>query len=134
MLLNALVAAGLLCLSTAIETSLDSLSQNPNVLHRRQRSGGAVRIGPKPPFKPMPASTPRTRECVVKSGGGSGDDTANILDAIKTCNDGGRVVFPKSAKYLVGKAMDLSNLKHIDLGTRTCLLSNLVLHTCETGS
>lgn len=120
MRLSILLAGALLGISSAIEPSpAASLSQNPNVLHRRQRAGGAVRIGPKPPFRPMPVSTPRTRECVVKSSGGSTDDSANILDAVKACNDGGRVVFSKSAKYLVGKAMDLSKLRHIDLGTRT---------------
>lgn len=63
----------------------------------------------------MPASTPRTKECAVKGGSG-GDDSANVLDAIKQCNDGGRVIFAKGAKYTIGKALDLSKLSHIDLG------------------
>jgi hypothetical protein len=73
-----------------------------------------VAIGPKPPFKPMPASSPRDRECVVK--GGSADDSAAILAAIGSCNGGGRVVFSKQTKYTIGKALDLTKLKQIDLG------------------
>jgi len=73
-----------------------------------------VTVGPKPPFRPMPPSTPRTRECVVKSNG-SGDDSANIMEAIKACNDGGRVVFSRQSKYTIGTALDLTTLQHIDL-------------------
>lgn len=73
-----------------------------------------VTIGPKPPFRPMPASTPRDRECAVK--GGTADDSAAITAAIKSCNGGGRVVFAKETKYTVGKTIDLSALKQIDLG------------------
>jgi galacturan 1,4-alpha-galacturonidase len=73
-----------------------------------------VKIGPKPPFKPMPASTPRDRQCAVK--GGTADDSAAVLAAIKSCDGGGRVVFAKDTKYTIGKALDLTKLKQIDLG------------------
>ncbi|KAF2396619.1 pectin lyase-like protein [Trichodelitschia bisporula] len=73
-----------------------------------------IAVGPKPPFKPIPPSTPRTKECVVKSGGG-GDDTPHIMEAVKACNGGGKVVFTRGVKYTVGTAMDLSKLEHVDL-------------------
>jgi hypothetical protein len=73
-----------------------------------------VKIGPKAPFKPMPASTPRDRQCAVK--GGTADDSAAVMAAIKSCDGGGRVIFEKGTKYTIGKAMDLTKLKKIDLG------------------
>jgi galacturan 1,4-alpha-galacturonidase len=65
----------------------------------------------------MPKSAPRTKECAVKSNGGTKDDSQNILEAIKSCNNGGRVVFAKGSKYIIGTALDLRQLKSIDLGT-----------------
>jgi galacturan 1,4-alpha-galacturonidase len=73
-----------------------------------------VKIGPKLPFRPMPSSSPRDRQCVVK--GGSGEDSADILKAIQSCNKGGRVVFSKGTKYTIGKAQELTSLEQMDLG------------------
>ena len=118
MRINAFVSAGLFGLATATDAaSWDSSTKSrTNVIYRRQAPhNSAVRIGPKQPFHPMPVSTPRTKECDVKGGSGA-DDSANILDAIKQCNNGGRVIFARGTKYMVGRAMDLSTLSHIDLG------------------
>jgi galacturan 1,4-alpha-galacturonidase len=109
-----------LCLGTAIARSLNEITtatdiETPNVVVRyAAQPPFSVKIGPKPAFKPMPASSPRDRECIVKGGGS--DDSAAILEAIKSCNGGGRVVFSRETKYTVGKALDLTKLKQIDLG------------------
>jgi galacturan 1,4-alpha-galacturonidase len=83
----------------------------------QQNPRAAVQIAPKGPFRPMPKSALRTKECAVKSNGGTKDDSQNILEAIKSCNNGGRVVFGKGSKYMIGTALDLRQLKSIDLGT-----------------
>ncbi|QDS68091.1 hypothetical protein FKW77_010065 [Venturia effusa] len=72
-----------------------------------------IAIGPKPPFKPMPVSAPRDRECIVK--GGTTEDSAAILSAVKSCINGGKVVFSAGTTYTIGKALDLTNLTKIDL-------------------
>jgi galacturan 1,4-alpha-galacturonidase len=51
------------------------------------------------------------------------DDSAYILDALHDCNNGGHVVFREGIKYLIGTALDLTWLNHIDIGK---LFSNLV--------
>ena len=73
-------------------------------------------IAPHHPGKPFPSSPARTKTCTVKANGNGTDDSKNILSAIKTCNNGGHVVFPKDKNYTIGTALDLTILKHIDLG------------------
>jgi polygalacturonase len=77
------------------------------------QSAPKIRIGPKQPWKPMPASSPRTKSCEVKAGGR--DDSAAIMSAIKECNGGGRVIFSRGKTYNIGTALDLRNLRNIDL-------------------
>ncbi|KAF2469138.1 pectin lyase-like protein [Lindgomyces ingoldianus] len=74
-------------------------------------------IGPHRPGKAFPSSPPRTKTCVVKSHRDGTDDSQNILNAIKDCNNGGHVVFSHGEKYIIGTALDLTFLKNIDLGT-----------------
>lgn len=71
-------------------------------------------VGPKHPFNPLPDSRKRTKVCHVPSHGNGKDDSEYILAALKDCNNGGRAVFDK--KYVIGTALDLQFLKHIDLG------------------
>jgi galacturan 1,4-alpha-galacturonidase len=52
----------------------------------------------------------------VKSHGNGKDDAAYVLDAIHSCNNGGHVVFKEGVKYTIGTALDLTFLKHIDIG------------------
>lgn len=73
-------------------------------------------IGPHHPGKPLPPSPDRKKVCVVQAQGNGSDDSKNILRAIKDCNNGGHVVFPKDQKFTIGTALDLTFLKHIDLG------------------
>jgi hypothetical protein len=73
-------------------------------------------VAPHHPGKAFPASPDRTRTCIVQACGNGTDDSANILKAIKQCNNGGHVVFPKDQKFTIGTALDLTFLNHIDLG------------------
>ena len=50
------------------------------------------------------------------------DDSQYILDAIRKCNHGGHVVFNESTNYLIGTALDLTFLSHIDLDIRGYIL------------
>lgn len=69
------------------------------------------------PYQPMPASPKRHRQCKVKSHGDmKTDDSKYILEALHKCNDGGKVVFPAGRTYVIGTALDLQFLKHIDIG------------------
>jgi galacturan 1,4-alpha-galacturonidase len=74
-------------------------------------------VGPHHPSKALPASPDRTKTCIVQACGNGKDDSANILKAIKDCNNGGHVVFPKDQKFTIGTALDLTFLNKIDLGT-----------------
>jgi hypothetical protein len=38
------------------------------------------------------------------------------LSALKQCNNGGKVVFDADKKYTIGKALDMTFLKHVDFG------------------
>lgn len=90
-------------------------------------------VAPYHPGKLVPDSPKRTKTCVVKSNGNGKDDSKNILKSIKDCNNGGHVVFPKDKHFTIGTALDLTFLKHIDLGMsaiqlRYCLTNLLCRH------
>ncbi|PYH46040.1 putative extracellular exo-polygalacturonase [Aspergillus saccharolyticus JOP 1030-1] len=70
---------------------------------------------PHKPFQPLPTSQSRTKTCHVRTHGDGSDDSAYILSAIKQCNDGGKVVFDAGKEYIIGTALDLTFLKHVDL-------------------
>lgn len=71
---------------------------------------------PKKPHRPVPSHPLRTRVCYVKSHGNGNDDASYVLDAIRSCNNGGHVVFKQGIQYTIGTALDLTFLKHIDIG------------------
>ncbi|GFZ44874.1 Exopolygalacturonase [Saitozyma sp. JCM 24511] len=71
--------------------------------------------GPYPPSVPFPNPPGRTRVCTVKTNGGGVDDSQNILDAFNKCNNGGHVIFPTNTTYTIGKTMDWSFLRSIDI-------------------
>ncbi|CAG8321155.1 unnamed protein product [Penicillium nalgiovense] len=70
---------------------------------------------PNRPFKPLPGSQARTRTCHVANIGDGRDDSANVLAALKQCNNGGKVVFDADKTYTIAKALDMTFLKHVDL-------------------
>ena len=72
---------------------------------------------PLHPKNPPPKSPSRNKVCYVAShNDGVTDDSEYILAAIEKCNNGGHVVFVEGTEYLIGTALDLTFLKHIDLG------------------
>lgn len=84
---------------------------------------GRPHIHPSPhePRLPIPNPPMRHKFCVVKTHGVT-DDSDYIMAAFHECNDGGHVLFPRESNYLIGTAMDWTFLKHIDIGTTSCLV------------
>ncbi|OAA55264.1 exopolygalacturonase [Niveomyces insectorum RCEF 264] len=71
---------------------------------------------PKQPRVPIPSPPARSQVCYVEThDDGVTDDSAYILYALHTCNDGGHVVFSEGRTFVVGTAMDWTFLKHIDI-------------------
>jgi galacturan 1,4-alpha-galacturonidase len=65
----------------------------------------------------MHSSPKRDRKCVVKSHNDfKTDDSSHVLQAVKKCNNGEHVLFPEGTTYVIGAALDLTGLKHIDIG------------------
>lgn len=79
-------------------------------------SGPNYNIGPYHPYRPIPHSPSRSKTCVVKANENGSDDSQSILNALHECNNGGRVVFSKNEKYIIGTALDMTFLNHIDIG------------------
>lgn len=92
---------GLLSLSLAV----DAISVDRNFA-----------CNPHHPFRPLPLSQLRTRTCHVANNGNGVDDSKNIMKALHACNHGGKVVFDAGKTYTIGTALDMTFLKHIDLG------------------
>ncbi len=88
-----------------------------------------VECHPKTPHNPKPSPPPRTKTCYVKShNDGVTDDSEYFLDALHDCNYGGHVVLPEGTKYIIGTALDLTFLNHIDIGKNTLVpLNNIFL-------
>lgn len=62
------------------------------------------------------SSPPRNRICYVESHNDLiTDDSDHILAALQDCNHGGHVVFEASRSYLIGTALDLTFLRHVDI-------------------
>jgi hypothetical protein len=77
----------------------------------------SVSCHPKSPGQHHPPSPSRSKTCYIKSHNDSKtDDSAYVLSALHSCNNGGHVVFKKGVSYLIGKALDLTFLNHIDIG------------------
>ncbi|KAH6669239.1 PGX, glycoside hydrolase family 28 protein [Halenospora varia] len=75
-----------------------------------------VSCHPKTPHKPVPSPPSRNKVCYVKSHNDSiTDDSTYIMDALHSCNNGGHVVFKEGTKYMIGTALDLTFLNHIDI-------------------
>lgn len=89
----------------------------PKSVSKHQGTRPKVDIGPKKPYSPFPSSPARNRDCYVKShNDGVTDDSPYILEAIDKCNNGGHVIFPQGTSYVIGTALNLTYLNHIDLG------------------
>ena len=94
-------------------------SNLPKVISSKPSSRPNHPMGPKHPGKPMPSSPPRVKYCYVNSHGNGQDDSNYILEALHECNNGGHVVFSQGIQYTIGTALNMTFLKHIDLGIGT---------------
>ena len=80
---------------------------------------------PNKPWQPLPSSPPRSKTCEVKSHDDmKTDDSQYIMDALHECNNGGRVLFPVNRTYVIGKAIDMQFLQHVDLGEDVPMLGS----------
>ncbi|KAH8908582.1 exopolygalacturonase [Coniochaeta sp. PMI_546] len=78
---------------------------------------------PYSPRLPIPNPPKRDKVCYVKShNDGVSDDSCQILTALHRCNNGGHVVFQQDTTYIIGKALDLTFLKHIDIDVQGTIL------------
>lgn len=101
-------------------SGLDSSSSSSPEQQQRHE----ITFSPNSPWKSIAAVTTagqRNQTCVVESHGDFvTDDSPAIVDAVKKCNPGGKVVFPEGKTYVVGKAMDLTGLRGMDIGMFFC--------------
>ncbi|KAK8193542.1 Exopolygalacturonase X [Phyllosticta capitalensis] len=87
----------------------------------------SISVGPIPPYRPLPTSPARNRTCVVSAKGNGTDDGPAILEAFKSCNNGGAVVLSEDTTYTIGTALDLTFLEHVDW-----VIGGTVLFTNDT--
>jgi galacturan 1,4-alpha-galacturonidase len=110
---------GLLQAAATVASPHDARAQKCTPSKRPQHP-----VAPHHPGKPLPSSPERTKTCILQAKGNGADDSAAILKGIKSCNNGGHVVFPKDQKFTIGTALDLTFLNHIDLGKSFCILTS----------
>ncbi|KAK3643589.1 Exopolygalacturonase X-1 [Elasticomyces elasticus] len=92
------------------------LSGLPAHVSKHQSPRPAITFKPKQPFEKFPKSPSRGRTCYVQGHNDlKTDDSPYILDAVNKCNNGGRVIFPQGTTYVIGTALDLSHLEHVDI-------------------
>ncbi|KAI7497282.1 Exopolygalacturonase [Hortaea werneckii] len=112
--------AALLSLSLGVNATWDAyeeyLSNIPAHPPKHHGKRPDTCFEPKKPFRDWPKPLSRSKHCYVKSHDDmTTDDSEYILDAIDKCNDGGHVIFPQGTTYVIGQALNLTYLKHIDL-------------------
>lgn len=69
--------------------------------------------------EPHHSSSPphhRSKTCHVESHCDGSDDSEFIMHALRKCNHGGKVVFHEDKEYTIGSALDMTFLKHVDIG------------------
>jgi galacturan 1,4-alpha-galacturonidase len=78
-----------------------------------------VTFSPIQPRIPPPVHGKRDKICHVRYNHHQpdADDSDYVIDAMRRCNDGGHVIFSPGVTYNIAKALDLTFLKHIDIGT-----------------
>ncbi|KAJ4351863.1 Exopolygalacturonase [Didymosphaeria variabile] len=111
MLISTIIAAALLQASAVWSSPVEADALVARGASKRPNHP----IKPYHPGKPFSQSPARTKTCTVKTNGNGQDDSQYVLSAIKSCNNGGHVIFTKGKTYTVGTALDLTFLKHIDL-------------------
>ena len=121
MLFKTVLASALLCATSVIAsptwTAYEGYEHSlPAHTSKHQGTRPKIEFSPKKPYKPLPSSPARNRNCYVQShNDGVTDDSTYILEAINSCNNGGHVIFPQGTTYVIGTALNLTFLEHIDL-------------------
>jgi hypothetical protein len=119
LILGLLQATGTLATWTAYQEYVQSHNMKARA-HESNRP--SLVYSPQRPYKKMHDSPKRHKKCVVKSHNDfKTDDSSYVLKAVEKCNDGGHVVFPEGTTYVIGTALDLTGLKHIDIGVSLSL-------------
>jgi hypothetical protein len=104
-----------------VESSL--VRNKVQTLEARETDDGSVRptvtCSPIQPRLPPPVHGNRDKICHVSYNHDrpDADDSDHVIDAMRRCNDGGHVIFLPGVTYNIAKALDLTFLKHIDIGT-----------------
>ena len=124
-LIGALLSLFFLAYSIFATPTFDAYTAYENEVYGAT-SPNRPRLAPRSPSqRPSLGSLPngaaltspaRTRTCYVQTHDDLvTDDSEYILQALKDCNNGGHVVFPKDSTYLIGTALDLTFLQSIDI-------------------
>lgn len=114
LILGLLQATGSFATWSAYQEYMQSHSMKA---HSHESNRPSLVYSPHRPYKKMHDSPRRHKKCVVKSHNDfKTDDSSYVLHAVEKCNDGGHVVFPEGTTYVIGTALDLTGLKHIDIG------------------
>ncbi|KAK5128097.1 Exopolygalacturonase X-1 [Meristemomyces frigidus] len=112
----AAVLLNALCASATWSAYEEYVSRLPKHVSKHQSKRPAITFEPKKPYSAFAKSPSRSRNCYVSSHNDmKTDDSAYILDAIKKCDNGGHVIFPQGTTYVIGTALNLTGLKHIDI-------------------
>ncbi|KAL3425391.1 polygalacturonase [Phlyctema vagabunda] len=115
--LPTLLAFASLAVASPSWSSLQAWKHSSNGKAASQHTSPRPKVSchPKHPSKPAPSPPARNRTCYVKNHGNGTDDSPYIMDALHSCNNGGHVVFKEGSEYIIGTALDLTFLNHIDL-------------------
>jgi len=115
LILGLLQASGTFATWSAYQEYVQSHNKTSVRTHESLRP--SLVYSPKRPYKKMHSSPKRDKKCVVKSHNDfKTDDSSYVLQAVKKCNNGGHVLFPEGTTYVIGTALDLTGLKHVDIG------------------
>ena len=117
MLLKGFLTALFLCTSATLATwsAYEEYSASPPSANEAKRP--KISYQPNQPWKLLPSSPARYKTCKVKTHDDmKTDDSASVLKALHECNNGGRVLFPSGKTYVIGKPLDMTFLKHVDIG------------------
>ncbi len=123
--LFAIASATLALASPAWQVGSGAVANRVQVQRRdaMETDDGSVRptvtCSPIQPRLPPPVHARRHKICHVRYNHHrpDADDSDYVMDAMRRCNDGGHVIFSPGVTYNIAKALDLTFLKHIDVGT-----------------
>lgn len=117
-----IVSATLAIASPTWQAGLDLVGNQVKGRDATETDDGSVRptvtFSPIQPRVPPPVHGKRDKICHVRYDHHwpDADDSDYVIDAMRRCNDGGHVIFSPGVTYNIAKALDLTFLKHVDIG------------------